>query len=370
MAGVSPAIVDIVDTSFDILTIIRPGVLPIKSVILKQDGNNLFSYSMDKRTDLSNGDQLWGTNFAFPQGSFGIQAIPIVWGNSLNEFTIEVIDSAQQKAPGYPLLRSGNYPLVTSATTCKLPQVLDPKNTCVTTVSCTFGLVRDPLTNTCMMPIVKCTAPQVRDSATNTCVSPDIICTSPQLRDPATNTCYTPNVTCTAPQVRNAQTNTCYTPDVICNSPQLRDSATNTCYTPACPTGKVRDASTNVCVTPKSSAAYTIGSKGPAGGIVFAVDSSGLHGLEAKATDEAGYLTWDQAMTAASAYGSGWQLPTKDELKQLYLQKTVVGGFAYTNYWSSDEICCSLMWFQNFGSGVQDHIAKSKAYLVRSVRAF
>jgi len=139
MAGVSPAIIDIVDTSFDILTIIRPGALPIKSVILKQDGNNLFSYSMDKRTDLSNGDQLWGTNFAFPQGSFGIQAIPIVWGNSLNEFTIEVIDSAQQKAPGYPLLRSGNYPLVTSATTCNLFQVFDPT------------------TNTCMTPIVKCT---------------------------------------------------------------------------------------------------------------------------------------------------------------------------------------------------------------------
>ena len=231
MAGVSPAIVDIVDTSFDLLTIIRPGALPIKSVILKQGGNNLFSYSMDKRTDLSNGDQLWGTNFAFPQGSFGIQTIPIVWGRSLNEFTIEVIDSAQQKAPGYPLLRSGNYPLVTSATTCNLPQL------------------RNPATNTCYTPNVTCTAPQLRNAQTNTCFTPDVICTAPQVRNAQNNTCYTPHIVCTLPQIRNAQTNSCYTPDVICTAPQVRNAQTNTCYTQACPSEQVRDTSNNVCYT-------------------------------------------------------------------------------------------------------------------------
>jgi hypothetical protein len=131
----------------------------------------------------------------------------------------------------------------------------------------------------------------------------------------------------------------------------------------------VRDASTNVCVTPTSSGAYTIGSKGPAGGIVFFVESSGLHGLEAKATDEANYLTWAQAITAASAYGPGWHLPSKDELNQLYLQKTVVGGFALNYYWSSTVISI-FAWYQNFTNGVQDYSSKEDQLPVRAVRAF
>lgn len=115
--------------------------------------------------------------------------------------------------------------------------------------------------------------------------------------------------------------------------------------------------------------AFSLGSKGPGGGIIFNIDSSG-HGLEAKASDETGELTWPQAVAAASAYGSGWHLPTKDELYLLYLQRTVVLGFAGNLYWSSTESGSGLAWYRSFYVGNQ-HVHK-KAYTnrVRAVRAF
>jgi len=72
----------------------------------------------------------------------------------------------------------------------------------------------------------------------------------------------------------------------------------------------------------KPGALYVPGDKGPQGGKVYYVDDSGEHGLEAKAADEISLLSWSDAVTAASAYGSGWHLPTKTKLKMLYEQKT------------------------------------------------
>lgn len=121
-----------------------------------------------------------------------------------------------------------------------------------------------------------------------------------------------------------------------------------------------------------------LGSKGPGGGVVFYVDNSGLHGLEAKATDEGivfGWTTmganfsWAEAMDAAKAYESGWHLPTKDELNLLYQQQTVVGGFSNVYYWSST-VDDSSAWSQGFGRGNQDAESKSYSFRVRTVRAF
>lgn len=119
-----------------------------------------------------------------------------------------------------------------------------------------------------------------------------------------------------------------------------------------------------------SSGQYMPGSKGPGGGIVFYVDNSGSHGLEAKTADEAGELDWTAAIIAASAYGSGWRLPTKDELNLLYQQKTVVGGFANDSYWSSTENNRNLVGYQYFPDGNQDNASKSNTLRVRAVRAF
>jgi hypothetical protein len=77
---------------------------------------------------------------------------------------------------------------------------------------------------------------------------------------------------------------------------------------------------------------------------------------------------------AYSATGDGglndWYLPSKDELNKLYLNKTVVGGFANLYYWSSTELNNYYAWIQNFTNGNQ--IANDKDYpnRVRAVRAF
>jgi hypothetical protein len=68
-------------------------------------------------------------------------------------------------------------------------------------------------------------------------------------------------------------------------------------------------------------------------------------------------------------YGD-WYLPSKHELNLLYLQKTVVGGFADGNYWSSTEFGSFDAWYQYFGSGFQYGANKGLTFYVRAIRAF
>jgi hypothetical protein len=65
-----------------------------------------------------------------------------------------------------------------------------------------------------------------------------------------------------------------------------------------------------------------------------------------------------------------WHLPSKDELAQLRIQRTTVGGFTTVYYWSSSEYVAVDAWSQYFTNGFQDYIAKSYWYYVRPVRAF
>ena len=120
----------------------------------------------------------------------------------------------------------------------------------------------------------------------------------------------------------------------------------------------------------KPGATYGLGDRGPQGGKVYYVDASGEHGLEAKATDEINSLSWSDAVTAASAYGAGWHLPTKTELKMLYEQKNAVGGFAKDDYWSATELDSNSAWIQGFVNGDQDRYNKYSKLSVRAVRAF
>jgi hypothetical protein len=80
------------------------------------------------------------------------------------------------------------------------------------------------------------------------------------------------------------------------------------------------------------------------------------------------------AANAAAAYNGGgksdWHLPSKDELNELYLQKTTVGGFVGFKYWSSSEILKTSVWYQVSGTGVQDGDGKGSLNYVRPVRAF
>ncbi len=135
---------------------------------------------------------------------------------------------------------------------------------------------------------------------------------------------------------------------------------------------------------------YAIGDEGPAGGIVFYVDESGLHGLEMQpanadvgGTNKSNYLgkfyTFDEAMTVDKSYGPGWHLPTKDELNQIWLflqdSEFFKLGFDYSYYWSSTKCETysdgSYSWIQIFANGNQHHFCKNNELKrVRAVRGF
>jgi hypothetical protein len=152
---------------------------------------------------------------------------------------------------------------------------------------------------------------------------------------------------------------------------------------------------------------FTIGSTGPAGGIVFHVTDGGLHGLEAAQVDQgtaewgcrgtgiagadrtdidagsantadilAGCATPGIAARLADNYSlngfNDWFLPSIGQLNELYLQKDVVGGFGSGSglYWSSSEVTNDVAWIQYFSSGGQDGKFKNSMLEVRAVRAF
>ena len=84
------------------------------------------------------------------------------------------------------------------------------------------------------------------------------------------------------------------------------------------------------------------------------------------------------AANAAAAYNGGgksdWHLPSRDELNQLYLQRTTVGGFEAYAYWSSSEYDAagfahaSLVRYFNTGNWYAGN--KANSTYVRPVRAF
>jgi hypothetical protein len=153
---------------------------------------------------------------------------------------------------------------------------------------------------------------------------------------------------------------------------------------------------------------YAIGDTGPAGGIVFYITDGGLHGLEAARKDRSLGAPWCTAATYISGTGTiigtgafntalisarcseagsaptladayalngynDWFLPSLAELKELYGQRGVVGGFVSTYYWSSSQDG-SLAWYVPFNAGryngAQLSYLKDWSIGVRAVRAF
>ena len=149
------------------------------------------------------------------------------------------------------------------------------------------------------------------------------------------------------------------------------------------------------------------------GGIVFYVYDNGKHGLIAAKSDQSTGIRWyggSNTNTRARADGVGaglkntaiiianqgavdgnafaatlcneysvtvdgvkygdWYLPSKYELNLLYLQQSVVGGFALNFYWSSTEIGNSSVWDQYFQVGSQGNANKNGTGYIRAIRAF
>ena len=140
------------------------------------------------------------------------------------------------------------------------------------------------------------------------------------------------------------------------------------------------------------------------GGKVAYIDGTGIHGLIAATADQVS-SEWGCYGTAISgadgtAIGTGnqntidimagcatagiaaricgdlveggysdWYLPSKDELNQLYINKTAIGGFRTSYYWSSSEYGAYHAWLQGFAN-YQGIYSKFYPYYVRAVRAF
>lgn len=67
---------------------------------------------------------------------------------------------------------------------------------------------------------------------------------------------------------------------------------------------------------------------------------------------------------------SDWFLPSKDELNEMYLNKSIIGGFALTTYWSSTEYSNANAFFVHFNSGNVTSSLKVNTKPVRAIRAF
>lgn len=141
------------------------------------------------------------------------------------------------------------------------------------------------------------------------------------------------------------------------------------------------------------------------GGIIFYLDNTQEHGLIAAANDlpssewgSSNFATnangiaigtgQSNTATITAAQGAGsyaakicddlilngysdWYLPSRDELNELYIQKSQIGGFATAHYWSSTETDAQRVWGQLFTNGSQTCcFAKSNQLAVRPIRAF
>ena len=108
------------------------------------------------------------------------------------------------------------------------------------------------------------------------------------------------------------------------------------------------------------------------GGIIFYVDNSGQHGLIASKKDIDGEFNWNNAKQKCAALGTGWRLPTKDELDNLCQKKDLVGGFkSKGGYWSATEIENEgKVWYQILRNCYQNEMTPDYLWHVRAVKAF
>lgn len=144
------------------------------------------------------------------------------------------------------------------------------------------------------------------------------------------------------------------------------------------------------------------------GGKIAYIDGSGEHGLIAAPSDQStgdDIVWWNGSYTTTGATGtaigtgnantntivasqgagsyaaklcadlvlggySDWYLPSKDELNQLCLNQTAVGGFAMADYWSSSESDASSAWNEFFLEYSPSVYYKNRTTRVRAVRAF
>ena len=100
---------------------------------------------------------------------------------------------------------------------------------------------------------------------------------------------------------------------------------------------------------------------------------TGLSNTNTIITSQGGTATSYAAGLARAFTGGGytdWYLPSKNELNKLYINRTAIGGFADSFYWSSSENGYYEAWAQNFNFGALISGGKVATSYVRAIRAF
>jgi hypothetical protein len=83
------------------------------------------------------------------------------------------------------------------------------------------------------------------------------------------------------------------------------------------------------------------------------------------------FMNWVDATKACADLGDGWRLPTKDELKYLYVNKIAIGEFTNKSYWSSTVVDNETAVGQFFIlDGDYFFQSKADANFVRAIRTF
>ena len=92
--------------------------------------------------------------------------------------------------------------------------------------------------------------------------------------------------------------------------------------------------------------------------------------LEVAQFDFPKYMKWVDAIVSCKALGSGWRLPTKNELNFLFKNKDKIGGFAPEGYWSRTVYGDTDAWCIQFDDGENTHHIITTLSCTRAVRTF
>jgi hypothetical protein len=107
-AGLDPQLVDLDDTSFDVIAIVRAGVVPIQTVSITQNQGG-FALAMVELETLPNGDKKYRATYTYPRGAFPETRLGDLFGTQPGQFNITVTDQTQQ-THSFPNLGWGNNP--------------------------------------------------------------------------------------------------------------------------------------------------------------------------------------------------------------------------------------------------------------------
>jgi hypothetical protein len=90
--------------------------------------------------------------------------------------------------------------------------------------------------------------------------------------------------------------------------------------------------------------------------------------LEVAEKDFPEAMSWEDAKKECENLGTGWRLPSIEELTLLYKNKSKIGNFKNYTYWDIDEYENNLIIIMNFDNGFNLLSEKYSSHYVRAVR--